>query len=113
MTVGRVALFGDAAVAPIGPPMCDVVTIAKRDLKAGDTLDGIGGFDTYGVIENAAQSLQEDLLPMGLSGGCRVKRDLPKDTPLTYADIDLPAGRLCDQLRAEQNDLFSPAAVGV
>ncbi|MEM6550578.1 MAG: Gfo/Idh/MocA family oxidoreductase [Planctomycetota bacterium] len=108
VTVGRVALFGDAAVTPAGPPMCDVVAIAKRELKAGDTLDGIGGFDTYGVIENAEVSSREGLLPMSLSGGCRVKHDLPQDTALTYADVELPAGRLCDALRAEQNALFFP-----
>lgn len=113
VTIGRVALFGDAAVTPIGPPMCDVVTIAKRDLKQGEALDGIGGFDAYGVIENAAQSRQEDLLPMSLSEGCRVKRDLPKDAALTYADVELPAGRLVDALRTEQNELFSPAMARV
>ncbi|XAL99615.1 Gfo/Idh/MocA family oxidoreductase [Phycisphaeraceae bacterium D3-23] len=113
VTIGRVALFGDAAVTPIGPPMCDVVAIAKRDLKQGDTLDGIGGFDAYGVIENAAQARQEDLLPMSLSEGCRIRRDVPIDTALTYADIELPADRLVDALRAEQNALFFPAIVQV
>lgn len=113
VTIGRVALFRDAAVTPMGPPMCDVVTIAKRDLKAGDTLDGIGGFDAYGVIENAAQSQQENLLPMSLSEGCRVIRDLPKDTALTYSDVELPAGRLVDALRAEQSERFFPAVARV
>jgi predicted homoserine dehydrogenase-like protein len=43
---------------------------------------------------------------MGLSEGCRVKRDVPKDQPLSYDDIDLPHGRLCDKLREEQNQHF-------
>lgn len=110
LTIARAALFHDAAVSPAGPPLCDVVAIAKRDLKVGQTLDGIGGFDVYGVLENAEQSQVENLLPMGLTQGCRVARAVAKDTPLTYADVEMPAGRLCDRLRAEQDALFFQAA---
>jgi len=39
---------------------------------------------------------------MGVSKGCRLLRNIPKDQPITYADIELPHGRLCDQLRAQQ-----------
>jgi predicted homoserine dehydrogenase-like protein len=45
LTVARAVLFHDAAVAPLGPPRCEVVTVAKRDLPEGTSLDGIGGFD--------------------------------------------------------------------
>lgn len=110
LTIARAALFHDAAVSPAGPPMCDVVAIAKRDLKASQTLDGIGGFDAYGVLENAEPSQTENLLPMGLTEGCRVTRAVPKDTPLTYADVEMPVGRLCDRLRAEQDARFFQAA---
>lgn len=108
MTIGRAALFGDAAVTPLGPPTCDVITLAKRDLKRGDILDGIGGFDAYAEIENADESRREALLPMSLSKGCRVKRDLPKDSALTYADVERPEERLSDRLRAEQDKLYFP-----
>jgi predicted homoserine dehydrogenase-like protein len=39
---------------------------------------------------------------MGISEGCRLLRNISKDQPITYADIELPQGRLCDQLRAQQ-----------
>jgi predicted homoserine dehydrogenase-like protein len=45
---------------------------------------------------------------MGLAEGCRLKRDIPKDQVLTYDDVELPAGRLCDKLRAEQSAYFAP-----
>jgi len=61
----------------------------------------------YGVIENAPISAKENLLPMGVSEGCRLLRDIPKDHPITYADIELPQGRLCDQLRAQQDRYFA------
>jgi predicted homoserine dehydrogenase-like protein len=106
ITVARAVLFNDAAIAPIGAPVCEVLTLAKRDLAAGEILDGIGGFTCYGVLENAESSRSKNLLPMGLSEGCRVKRNVPKDNPLSYDDIDLPQGRLCDKLREEQNQHF-------
>jgi predicted homoserine dehydrogenase-like protein len=106
LTVARAALFHDAAVAPLGGPVCDVVTVSKRDLKAGDTLDGIGGFACYGTIENVDVSSGERLLPMGLSQGCRLTRDVPADEAIAYGDVELPRGRLADELRAEQDAAF-------
>jgi predicted homoserine dehydrogenase-like protein len=44
---------------------------------------------------------------MALSQGCRLKRDIPKDRPITYADVELPKGRLCDKLRSEQSTHFA------
>jgi predicted homoserine dehydrogenase-like protein len=106
LTAARAVLFNDAAVTPIGGPVCDVVTIAKRDLKAGEHLDGIGGFTCYGMIDNYEVSLEQDLLPMGLSEGCLLKNDVIKDHAITNADVVVPANRLCDKLRAEQTLFF-------
>ncbi len=106
LTAARAVLFHDAAVAPLGAPVCDVITIAKRDLKAGELLDGIGGFTCYGTIEKADVSRREGLLPMGLSEGCRLRRDVAKDEAIACDDVELPPNRLCDRLRADQ-DRFS------
>ena len=107
LTVARAVLFKDAAATPIGGPVCDVITVAKRDLKAGEVLDSIGGFTCYGMLDNSDVCHAEDLLPMGLSEGCRLKIDIKRDQAITYADIELPLGRLCDKLRAEQNSHFT------
>jgi predicted homoserine dehydrogenase-like protein len=109
LTAARAVLFHDATIAPMGGPVCDVITMAKRDLKAGEELDGIGGFTCYGTIENSGICQTENLLPMGLSQGCRLRRDVPKDYAISYADVGLPAGRLCDKLRAEQGARFFPS----
>jgi predicted homoserine dehydrogenase-like protein len=109
LTVARAVLFQDAAVAPLAGPVCDVITAAKRDLKAGEVLDGIGGFTCYGMIENSDLCQTENLLPMGLSEGCRLKRDVPIDYAITYDDVELPESRLSDKLRAEQNVYFAPS----
>ena len=101
-TIARAALFNDATVAPLGAPVCEVAAFAKRDLKAGERLDGVGGYTAYGVIENAPHFSARDFLPMGLSEGCRLLRDVPKDDPILFTDTERPPGRLIDTLRIEQ-----------
>ena len=112
-TLARAVLFGDATIAPLDRPRVDVVATAKRDLHAGELLDGIGFYMTYGLAENADAATEEGLLPMGVAEGCRLKRDLPKDQVLTYADVELPDGRQCDRLRAEQAALVADSSVTV
>jgi predicted homoserine dehydrogenase-like protein len=102
-TIARVALERDAAITPQGLPVGDVVAVAKRDLAAGETLDGIGGFMCYGQLEDATKRLAANQLPMGVAIGCRLRRSVQQDDVLTYDDVELPAGRLCDALRAEQD----------
>ena len=106
LTAARAVLFGDAAVASLAGPVCEVITMAKRDLKAGEVLDGIGGFHAYGTVENAPVAQADRLLPMGLAEGCRLKRDVSKDTALTLEDVESPEGRLSDRLRQEQDRRF-------
>jgi predicted homoserine dehydrogenase-like protein len=107
LSVARAVLFKDYVLSPLGAPLVDVVTTAKIDLKAGETLDGIGCYMTYGQCENSEIAQKQNLLPMGLAEGCRLKRDISKDQVLTYDDVELPADRLCDKLRAEQNAYFA------
>jgi predicted homoserine dehydrogenase-like protein len=106
LTAARVVLFRDAAIAADHGPKVDVVAAAKIDLKAGEVLDGLGGYMTYGLCENADVTHTGKLLPIGLAEGCRLKRDIPKDQVMTYDDVEIPAGRLVDELRAEQDIHF-------
>ena len=105
-TIARAMLFDDTALTPLGAPCVDVVATAKINLKAGETLDGIGHYMTYGLCENADVVYSQKLLPLGLAEGCRLKRNIAKDHVLTYDDVELPVGRLSDKLRAEQNNRF-------
>lgn len=105
-TIARAVLFNDAAITPTHGPCVDVVATAKRDLKSGEILDGIGHYMTYGQAENADTVYDEKLLPIGLAEGCKLTRDIPKDATLTFADVQIPEGRLVDKLRAQQNKHF-------
>lgn len=106
-TVARAVLFKDPTLAPIGAPVCDTVSMAKRDLKAGERLDGMGGFTCYGMVDSYENCRRNDDLPIALSVDCVLKRDVAKDQPISYRDVELPAGRLCDKLRAEQTSHFA------
>jgi len=109
LSVARVVLFGDRVIAPKAGPVVDVIAAAKVDLRAGETLDGLGGYMTYGLCENYPTVRAERLLPMGLAEGARLRRHVPKDGPLTYDDVDLPDNIAC-RLRTEQDDCFPVAA---
>ena len=100
--IARVVLFGDSAAPPLGGPVVEVCAVAKRDLSVGDVLDEYGMYMTYGEAVNSDEMRARRYLPEGLVEGCRVKRNIPKDQVLTYDDVELPAGRLADKLRAEQ-----------
>ena len=112
-SVARAALFGDATITPRGAPVCDTITYAKRDLRAGERLDGMGGFAGYGLVERAEICRREDFLPIAVSLDCTLRRAVAKDTPITYADVQLPPGRLVDRLRAEQTERFAVATDAV
>ncbi|WP_327169167.1 NAD(P)-dependent oxidoreductase [Streptomyces subrutilus] len=107
-SIARAVDFGDAALTPPAGPRVDVVATAKRALPAGAVLDGIGGYDTYGVAEAHGTVREQDLLPMGVAEGCVLRRAVPRDAVLAYGDVTLPPGRLVDVLRAEQDKLYRP-----
>ncbi|MER7011630.1 SAF domain-containing protein [Saccharopolyspora sp. NPDC000359] len=89
---------------PTGTPDAfrgDVVAIAKRDLKAGEVLDGEGGFMVHGKLVPAHASLAAGALPIGLAHGCRLARDVPAGATLSWSDADLDESVLAVQLRRE------------
>ena len=112
ISIARMVLFGDTIMAPLGPPVVEVITMAKIPLESGAVLDGLGGYRTYGQCENAAIAREENLLPIGLAEGARVKRDLPRDHVLTFDDVELPEENLVQRLYFEQTARFFPSLTG-
>ncbi len=105
-TVARAVLLNDATLTPQNGPFVDVVTATKINLKKGETIDGLGHYMHYGLCENSDTTKRENILPIGLAEGCKLKSDIPKDKVLTYDDVVLPEGRLSDKLRKEQQEYF-------
>ena len=100
--IARVVLFRDSVSPPLAGPVVEVCAVAKRDLKPGDILDGYGTYMTYGEAVNVDEMSHHQYLPEGVVEGCRVTRNIKRDSVLTYHDVELPLNRLADRLRAEQ-----------
>ncbi len=107
LSIARAVLFQDATIAPLAAPLVEVVATAKRDLRRGELIDGLGGYMTYGLCENSDSPEMADLLPIGLAEGCRLKRDIPKDQVLTRQEVEMPPDRVVDELWAEQSRYFA------
>jgi predicted homoserine dehydrogenase-like protein len=89
---------------PTGAPEAfnaDVVATAKRDLKAGELLDGEGGFTVYGKLLPAAQSLSEGGLPLGLAHKVRLVRDVPVGQSVRWSDVEIDERELAVKFRRE------------
>ncbi len=105
-SICRLIDFDDVIITADKGIVVDVVATAKVPMQKGDIIDGLGGYKTYGVCENQTVFKRESLLSMGLAEGCIITRNIDKDQVLTYNDIELPKGRLCDKLKIEQNNLI-------
>ena len=112
-TIGRAVLYGDPTVAPIAGPVCEVIALAKRDMRAGERLDGVGGFCAYGLIDNTEKARAIDALPLSLSENCVLRRDVAKDQVISFADVEQPDRGVVDQLWNDQLTRWSDAKVAV
>jgi predicted homoserine dehydrogenase-like protein len=88
----------------------DAVATAKRALKAGETLDGEGGYTVYGTLVPASRSRTEQLLPIGLAHSVKVTADIPAGNFLRYADVSLDEGSTAVRLRREMEATDSKAS---
>ena len=102
-SVARAALFDDPTITPRGAPVCDTVAYAKRDLKAGERLDGMGGFTCYGLVERYEVCRRENHLPIAVSLDCRLKRDIARDQPLFGQGLGLDSVDALELALALQN----------
>ncbi len=106
ISISRMIDFKDMIVSPIAGTVVEVVATSKVALNAGDKIDGLGGYKTYGVCENFDVARSENLLPMGLAEGSVVKKDLPVDHFLTFDDVIMSQDSLPYRLYLEQLELF-------
>lgn len=83
----------------------DAVATAKRDLKAGEMLDGEGGFTVWGKLMPADASLKVGGLPIGLAHNLRLKNDVAMDRPVTFADVEIDETTEPVRIRREAEQL--------
>lgn len=88
-TVAEVYLDGTALLTPDHGFKTNVMTYAKRDLRRGERLDGVGGHTTYGLLENVQDSDSDSGLPICLCDGATLRREMARDEKITRADVNL------------------------
>ncbi len=95
---------------PTGAPFCfnsDVVATAKRNMKAGEMLDGEGGFCVWGKQTPAPTSLVEGHLPLGLAHNIKLKRDVAEGQRLKWDDVEIDPNDSAFKARREMEAMFS------
>ena len=107
ITIATGVLYGESSGHPKGKLTSECIAVAKNDLKAGQTLGGIGEFDYRVSIDLATVARKENLLPAGLAQGCVLKDDVPVDTVLTWDHIETPNDSALLDLRKLQDRLYS------
>ncbi|MNQ01011.1 homoserine dehydrogenase [compost metagenome] len=108
MSVASVALRGEPTGVATGWN-ADVVATAKRDLAAGEMLDGEGGYTVWGKLLPAERSLRLGGLPLGLAHNVRLVRPVKKGQSLSWADVAMDTTTAAYRLRQEMEALFTPA----
>ncbi|RKY03643.1 MAG: NAD(P)-dependent oxidoreductase [Spirochaetes bacterium] len=105
ISIAYAVLYGKSSMLCLNPPTTEVITISKRDLKKGETIDYIGGYTVYGGIEKFDIAKEENLLPLGLSEGAEIIEDIPEDTPIKYNQVRVKES-LLSTLRKLQDRMY-------
>ena len=106
ISVASIACRGEATGCAQGH-LADVVAVAKRDLAAGEILDGEGGATVHGRLMPAAAARQAGGLPLGLAHHVRLKNPVKRDQPVRWADAAVEEASLAVQVRRELERHFA------
>ena len=107
LTIARAVLDKANTIVPMKGLVCETITVAKKDLKKGEKIDGIGGFSTYGTIDKREIAKELNALPIGLINSNTVMaKDVKKGEVVTYDDVILDEDSLVVKLRQEQDKIF-------
>jgi predicted homoserine dehydrogenase-like protein len=103
LTVAHIGLYGRATMQPRDQLAAEVTTIAKRDLAAGELLEGIGGRTQHAGCMVYSEAREANALPIGLAKGCKLKRRVAKGALITRDMVEPVSGSILFELRAEQD----------
>ncbi|MDN5332632.1 MAG: hypothetical protein PWP45_1857 [Tepidanaerobacteraceae bacterium] len=107
LSAARAYIYKEPTIAPKGAPVSETIAVAKKDLKAGEHLDGIGGFTVYGIIDTYENAKKERALPVGLvNKNVVMTKDVKKGEVITYDAVKLDESSLILQLRRLQEKLI-------
>lgn len=100
ISVASVGLRGEPTGAPVAFN-ADVAAVAKRDLRAGESLDGEGGYTVYGKLMPADKSLAAGALPLGLAHKLRLKNPVAAGALVRWSDVEFDPNDAAVKFRRE------------
>lgn len=106
ITAAQAILYGESTAHPMDHLTSECITLAKKDLKAGEVLDSIGEYCYRASIETADTAKAGNMLPVGLAKGAVMKVDAPKDSVITYDMVELNNDSVLLQLRRIQDQIM-------
>ena len=107
MSVAKACIDHEPTLIPRFGRVAETITVAKKDMKAGECLDGIGGYTIRGTFMSAEDADAQNALPMGLVDSKTVlTKDVKKGEIITYDHVKLNNDNLIVQLRKLQDALF-------
>lgn len=108
LTVAKAILDHEPTIVPLDGPVSEVITVAKTDLKAGQTIDGIGGYTTYGSITTAEDCYAKGYVVYGLiNKNTRMKKDAKKGQLLTLDMVELDTTTQLYKTRKLQDQMYN------
>jgi predicted homoserine dehydrogenase-like protein len=107
ISVARAVLDNEVTLATYRPPVAETVACAKRDLKAGEKIDALGGYTVYGLIERVEVSQAENMVPLGLIVGAVMTKPVKAGEPIRFSDVTLDVSQTIVRLRHEQDRMLS------
>lgn len=106
MTIYDAVIEKEATLFPLKGQVSDVITVAKRDLKKGEKLEGMGSRQIFGTLTSHEIQQKEGYLPIALVGkNTYVTKDIKKDSLIKLSDVVLEDDSLIVKLRKEQDRL--------
>ena len=103
ISIAKAALDGAPTGASLPVPTAEVITVAKRHLEEGETIDGGGGYTVNGICEKATVARDENLLPLGLSAGVKLIKDVAQGEAITYDMVEVDTDSFVYRLRKLQD----------
>ncbi len=107
ISVAKAFLHREITLVSQDHPTADVMTIAKRDLQPGKSLDDFGGYTYHGVMDLYEKAFQANALPIGLAPGAKIISAKNKGDIITWNDVQLDENQIVVKLRREQNQLLT------
>ena len=103
ISIAKAVLDGAPTGASLPVPTAEVITVAKRYLEKGKTIDGGGGYTVNGICEKATVAGDENLLPLGLSAGVKLVKDVAQGEAITYDMVEIDPDSFVYRLRKLQD----------